>query len=188
MPFTAAKCTQCNANLQVDSAKDAAICEHCGTPFVVEKAITNYAIHNTIHADTVVVAQSDFDIRAGMLLKYNGSATSVVIPDGVKAIGQNVFSGFKFMEQVTIPDSVEEIAENAFDGTTALRTVNMPDVLWKKYYRLFPNTEQNKSYLLLEQELKRRALRREFQLCQYCGGDFARKDSMCKKCGKQKDY
>jgi len=50
MPFTPAKCTQCGANLQVDSAKDAAICEHCGTAFIVEKAINHY--------NTTVQAQS----------------------------------------------------------------------------------------------------------------------------------
>ena len=42
MPLVAAKCTQCGANLQIDSSKDAAICPNCNTPFVTEKAITNY--------------------------------------------------------------------------------------------------------------------------------------------------
>lgn len=42
MPLVPAICPQCGATLTVDSAKEAAICESCGTPFVVEKAINNY--------------------------------------------------------------------------------------------------------------------------------------------------
>ena len=37
MPFVAAKCPQCGAQLKVNDEKDAAICEFCGTPFIVEK-------------------------------------------------------------------------------------------------------------------------------------------------------
>jgi len=45
MALVPARCTQCNALLEVDSAKDAANCVYCGTAFVVEKAINNYATH-----------------------------------------------------------------------------------------------------------------------------------------------
>lgn len=56
MPLVQAKCTNCGANLQVDSAKDAAICEHCNSAFIVEKAISNYVIANAqINAQTVNV-------------------------------------------------------------------------------------------------------------------------------------
>lgn len=41
MPLVQAKCTSCGANLNVDNTKDAAICEFCGTPYIVEKTI-NY--------------------------------------------------------------------------------------------------------------------------------------------------
>ncbi len=55
MPLVNAKCTNCGANLKVDNTKDATICEHCGSAFIVEKAINNYNItnNNTIHADIV---------------------------------------------------------------------------------------------------------------------------------------
>ena len=42
MPLVNAKCTNCGANLQVDNTKDAAICQHCGSAYIVEKAINNY--------------------------------------------------------------------------------------------------------------------------------------------------
>ena len=41
MPLVAAKCTNCGASLTVDNSKEAAICEFCGTSFIVEKAIAN---------------------------------------------------------------------------------------------------------------------------------------------------
>jgi len=46
MPIVPAICTQCGALLDVDSAKDAALCSSCDTPFVVEKAIHHYNISN----------------------------------------------------------------------------------------------------------------------------------------------
>jgi predicted RNA-binding Zn-ribbon protein involved in translation (DUF1610 family) len=55
MPLVAAKCTSCDSNLAVDAAKDAAICEYCGTAFITEKAINNYNTVNQIYAQNVNV-------------------------------------------------------------------------------------------------------------------------------------
>ena len=44
MPLVPATCTSCGAQLTVDNTKDAAICEYCNTPYIVEKAINNYTI------------------------------------------------------------------------------------------------------------------------------------------------
>ncbi|MBQ8000298.1 MAG: hypothetical protein IJ298_03665 [Ruminococcus sp.] len=44
MPLVAAKCTQCGQNLQIDDAKEAAVCPYCDTPFITEKAINNYKL------------------------------------------------------------------------------------------------------------------------------------------------
>lgn len=58
MSLVAAKCTQCGAILDVDSSMEAAVCPHCRTPFITEKAINNYNTTNitnigSIHADYV---------------------------------------------------------------------------------------------------------------------------------------
>lgn len=55
MPIVPAKCTNCGADLQVDSSKDAAVCPYCNTAYIVEKAITNFAGGNSgpIRADVV---------------------------------------------------------------------------------------------------------------------------------------
>ena len=44
MPFVQAKCPNCGGFLAVDNSNDAAICQFCNTPFIVEKAINNYNI------------------------------------------------------------------------------------------------------------------------------------------------
>ena len=46
MPLVKAQCTNCFGVIQVDNTKEAAICDSCGTPFIVEKAINNYITHN----------------------------------------------------------------------------------------------------------------------------------------------
>ena len=46
MKIVTAKCPNCGGILKVDSEKDAAICQFCQTPFIVEKAIENYNITN----------------------------------------------------------------------------------------------------------------------------------------------
>jgi tetratricopeptide (TPR) repeat protein len=59
MEFVPAKCTQCNADITVDPAKEAANCGYCGTAFIVDKAIKNYNIANAqINAQTVNVYNS----------------------------------------------------------------------------------------------------------------------------------
>lgn len=42
MPIVPAICTQCGAAVEVNDAQDAAICPHCHTPFIIEKAINHY--------------------------------------------------------------------------------------------------------------------------------------------------
>lgn len=57
MPLVVAKCTSCGAVLKVDNSKDAAICEFCGVPYIVEKAINNYNFtgNNNISVESAVI-------------------------------------------------------------------------------------------------------------------------------------
>ena len=130
MPFTAAKCTQCNANLQVDSAKDAAICEHCGTAFIVEKAINNY--NTTVQTQNVIInaPSRDFEIRGGVLVKYHGAAVDVVVPEGVVEIGARAFEDCAGIRSVVIPEGVEKIGEYAFQNCSRLASITFPESLY----------------------------------------------------------
>lgn len=126
MPFVPAKCTECGAILKVDQSKDAAICQHCGAAFVVEKAINNYTVHNHINADTVnVYEQKDFVIRAGVLERYQGEATDVVVPDNVIVIGEAAFKDLIGLRSVVIPDSVTLIGPCAFMNCPNLTHVSI---------------------------------------------------------------
>lgn len=83
MPFVAAKCTECGANIEVDDTKDAGICKYCGTAFITEKAINNYNTHitnnNNFYGANVTV-QNNQSIEGLLILakrelqaKYYGS-------------------------------------------------------------------------------------------------------------------
>ena len=43
-----AKCTNCNAALQVDPTKEAAVCPYCNSAFIVSKAINNINVGNAV--------------------------------------------------------------------------------------------------------------------------------------------
>ena len=134
MPLVQAKCTNCGANLEINNTLDAAVCPYCNTAFIVEKAVNNYNTTNHINAGVVNVYggnSADFVIRGGVLVKYNGAATEVVIPDSVKIIGDSAFSGCKGITSVVIPDSVQEIGSGAFRDCTALPHITIPDSVQK---------------------------------------------------------
>lgn len=134
MPLVQAKCTNCGANLEINNTLDAAVCPYCGAAFIVEKAINNFNTTNHINAGVVNVYggnSADFVIRGGVLEKYNGAATEVVIPDSVKIIGDSAFSGCKGITSVVIPDSVQEIGSGAFRDCIALPHITIPDSVQK---------------------------------------------------------
>lgn len=62
MSIVAAKCTQCGANIQVDSAKEAGICPNCGTAYIVEKAINNFN-YNINNANITINHNIDKSVR-----------------------------------------------------------------------------------------------------------------------------
>ncbi len=63
MGLVAAKCTQCGANIEVDSTKEAGICPACGTAFITEKAVQNYQITNNINVESATFNVVGADIN-----------------------------------------------------------------------------------------------------------------------------
>lgn len=71
----------------------------------------------------------DFEIVAGVLKKYNGSATDVVVPEGVVEIRPNVFAGMEYIRRVTLPDSVQVIGRHVFSRCISLASIRLSDGL-----------------------------------------------------------
>ena len=68
-------------------------------------------------------AGSDFVISGDVLVKYQGSTSSVNVPDGVRVIGGGAFAGNKNIVTVVLPSSVKEIEGGAFQNCSNLQYV-----------------------------------------------------------------
>ena len=64
---------------------------------------------------------SDFLIQNNILIKYTGSDSSVIIPEGVTQIGSWAFTDNTNITSIVIPDSVTTIMDHAFAGCTQLK-------------------------------------------------------------------
>ena len=64
-----------------------------------------------------------FEIEDGVLTKYTGDETEVVIPEGVVTIGKNAFYENKKITEIVMPDSVIKIDSNAFEKCAKLNYV-----------------------------------------------------------------
>lgn len=94
--------------------------------------------------------QKGFYINYGILTKYSGSdsnviipnsvtwidreafynctnITSVTLPKSVTGIGSYAFSGCTNLKEVTIPNGVEHIYDHAFSDCTSLTSINIPN-------------------------------------------------------------
>ena len=72
----------------------------------------------------VEAKNSDFVIKNGVLIKYNGDSKKVNIPKNVTAIGRNAFDKADITE-VILPNSVRKIGEGAF-ASTNINIIDIP--------------------------------------------------------------
>ena len=63
------------------------------------------------------------------LIKFppDKEASSYIIPDPIKIIGEAAFANCKKLISITIPESVTKIEESAFHNCTALKDLRLPD-------------------------------------------------------------
>ena len=79
-------------------------------------------------ANSVFADDADFVIDAnGILTGYFGTDENVVIPAGVKNIGENAFNNHSEIKYVQIPDSVTSIGIDAFNGCSSLTNIIIPN-------------------------------------------------------------
>lgn len=72
-------------------------------------------------------SNKDFVIENGVLKKYTGSDSVVVIPEGVTVIGDYTFDGCSSLTSINIPDGVTSIGDYAFWNCTSLTSITIPD-------------------------------------------------------------
>lgn len=84
MPLVLAKCTNCNANLEVNNSRSTAICPYCKSTYIVQDAIQKYNINvtnNFVAKNVNVIQESEFDRLRKMALfeekngDYGGAST-----------------------------------------------------------------------------------------------------------------
>lgn len=105
-----------------------------------EEINKSVVLEKEIPAETKAV-QSDFVIENGVLKKYNGAASNVIIPEGVTAIAEEAFNNSQTIKSVTIPDQVTEIGSRAFSHCLNLVSVKLPSNLTAIPYGLFMECE-----------------------------------------------
>ena len=76
---------------------------------------------------TPEISYDEWDIRDGVLVKYNGGRSVVSVPDTVAMIGYGAFMDREDLTSVTLPDSVKIIGESAFSGCSGLSQITIPD-------------------------------------------------------------
>ena len=69
----------------------------------------------------------DFWTENGVLKKYVGKSSSVVVPGYVTNIGHEVFSGCMKLVDITIPDGVTDIGYEVFCGCANLMNITIPE-------------------------------------------------------------
>ena len=94
-------------------------------------------------------AESDFVIdENGVLTGYTGAGGDVVIPAGVKEIGDEAFRHCSNLTGVVIPDSVESIGDLAFQYCENLTSVMISDGVTKIGASAFGNCSSLKNIVL----------------------------------------
>ncbi len=77
-------------------------------------------------AAPALAAEGDFTVsESGVLTQYSGPGGEVVIPDGVKWVGDCVFAYREDVTAVTFPDSLSGIGQAAFSDCTGLTELTL---------------------------------------------------------------
>lgn len=97
---------------------------------------------------------NDFVIENGVLLKYNGSDSDVIIPDDVTEIGCNSFKGCENLKSIEISNSVKDISRFAFEDCINLTNIKLPDGLKVINQGVFEYCRNLKSIIIPNEVIK----------------------------------
>lgn len=68
----------------------------------------------------------DFEIENGVLTEYQGEDVDVIVPEGVREIGEGAFWRCD-VESVRLPQGIRAIRSEAFMNCRSLRRINLPE-------------------------------------------------------------
>ena len=79
----------------------------------------------------VKMAQDQFEIEEGVLIKYLGTDPEIRIPEGIHTIGEGALKGMASLQKVMLPSSLKQIDNGAFKGCRQLKEIFFPEGLTK---------------------------------------------------------
>lgn len=92
--------------------------------------------------------KAGYDINSGVLVKYSGSETEIVIPDGVTKIGDRAFFNQKSIVSVVMPESVVKIDSHAFEKCIRLKEISFSPNITDIGYDAFSGCKALKEVVL----------------------------------------
>ncbi len=92
----------------------------------------------------VSASKGKFYVKDGVLTKYWGQESKVVIPDGVKEIGYEAFQANPYLKEVSIPKSVKKISRYAFMSCYNLTKINWNEGIEEIEFHAFRNCNKLK--------------------------------------------
>ena len=69
--------------------------------------------------------EKDFEIEDGVLTKYNGQNSDLILPEGITHIGKYSVSGNTNIKSITIPKTVTKIDEYGFSFSDNIKKINV---------------------------------------------------------------
>jgi DNA-directed RNA polymerase subunit RPC12/RpoP len=103
-------CPSCGGVVDITEDQDLATCPFCR------------------HKLSVVKESLDLTIDRGVLIKYSSEDREVIIPPGIRAIGNTAFFQQNTITKIVLPEGLNEL-QGGFYGCTNLETVILPESL-----------------------------------------------------------
>lgn len=97
---------------------------------------------------SAIDAGEEFLINGTTLAKYNGEEEEVVIPAGIKTIGQAAFENNSNITKVSFPSSVEKIEYGAFANCDGIKRIVLPDGVLEIDSSAFANCDNLSSFYI----------------------------------------
>ena len=68
----------------------------------------------------------DFYIEGDVLVRYKGNEEDVVVPAGVRVVGESAFAEAEYTKSIALPKTVERIENRAFRKCEWLKKLSLP--------------------------------------------------------------